>query len=70
LCFDSLFVETSTEEIAHTEMLAFLIARGTMHQNHWLAVIEDLGRLNNFHPIPFSFPHSKENSGFAYVYQY
>jgi len=40
------------------EMLSFLITRDTMHQNQWLAVIEDLGGVENNMPIPNSFPTS------------
>lgn len=47
-------------------MLAFLIARDTMHQN--LAVLEELGGLENVHPIPNSFPQFEENSEFNYTF--
>lgn len=43
------------------EMLAFLIARDSMHQQQWLAVIEDLGGETTQLPIPNSFPREQEN---------
>jgi Mn-containing catalase len=49
------------------DMLAFLIARDTMHQQQWLAVIEELGDTDNL-PIPNSFPQELENREFSYVY--
>lgn len=33
----------STDDPGMKDMLAFLIARDTMHQNQWLAVLEELG---------------------------
>ncbi len=50
------------------DMLSFLIARDTMHQNQWLAVLEDLGGLRQIHPIPNSFPQSQENQDFNYAF--
>jgi len=50
------------------EMLAFLIARDTMHQNQWAAVIEELGGPEEQLPIPNSFPQSQENQEYSYVY--
>lgn len=57
-----------TDDSGMKDMLAFLIARDTMHQNQWLAVIEELGGLNKVHPIPNSFPQSKEHGEFAYSF--
>lgn len=54
-----------TDDPGMKEMLSFLIARDTMHQNQWLAVLEDLG---NVHPIPNSFPQSLENQDFNYTF--
>jgi Mn-containing catalase len=48
------------------DMLSFLIARDTMHQQQWLAVIEELGG-NSVLPIPNSFDQSLENEKFSYV---
>ena len=41
------------------DMLTFLIARDTMHQQQWLAVIEELGGTAAL-PIPNSFDQSLE----------
>ena len=38
-----------TEDKGMKDMLAFLIARDTMHQNQWLAVLEEIG---GYHPFP------------------
>jgi Mn-containing catalase len=43
------------------DMLHYLIARDTMHQQQWLAVIEELGEQTSL-PIPNSFPQSKEDN--------
>ena len=49
---------------AHDEgmkkMLHYMIARDTMHQQQWLAVIEELGVEKGL-PIPNSFPQSEED---------
>ncbi|WP_026904892.1 manganese catalase family protein [Pedobacter glucosidilyticus] len=58
----------STEDSGMKDMLSFLIARDTMHQNQWLAVLEDLGGLKGVHPIPNSFPQDKENLAFNYAF--
>jgi Mn-containing catalase len=58
----------STEDKGMKDMLSFLIARDTMHQNQWLAVLEDLGGFNANMPIPNSFPQENENSKFAYSF--
>jgi len=50
------------------DMLSFLIARDTMHQNQWLAAIEDMGGLEKAAPIPNSFPQSKEAGEFSYSF--
>src|SRR5690606_34576251 len=50
------------------DMLSFLIARDTMHQNQWSAVLEELGGSTNVMPIPNSFPQAEENSKFAYSF--
>ena len=43
------------------DMLHFMIARDTMHQQQWLAVIEELGDVKGALPIPNSFPQSQES---------
>lgn len=57
-----------TDDPGMKEMLSFLIARDTMHQNQWLAAIEELGGAATEVPIPNSFPQSQENQEFSYVY--
>ncbi|WP_424137936.1 manganese catalase family protein [Roseomonas chloroacetimidivorans] len=56
-----------TDDPGMKEMLSFLIARDTMHQQQWLAVIEELGGTAAL-PIPNSFPQSQEKSEFAYAF--
>jgi Mn-containing catalase len=50
------------------DMWKFLIARDTMHQQQWLAVIEELGGLKGVMPIPNSFPQSQENEEHNYQF--
>jgi Mn-containing catalase len=57
-----------TEDTGMKEMWRFLIARDTMHQQQWLAVLEELGGLNSQLPIPNSFPQSEENREFSYAF--
>lgn len=54
-----------TDDPGMKDMLAFLIARDTMHQNQWLAVLEELGESL---PIPNSFPQSLENQEVNYAF--
>jgi len=56
-----------TDDPGMKDMLAFMIARDTMHQQQWLAVIEELGGTSAL-PIPNSFPQSKENQDFSYAF--
>jgi Mn-containing catalase len=49
------------------DMLSFLIARDSMHQNQWLAVIEEIGGRDAL-PIPNSFDQTKEKSEFSYSF--
>jgi Mn-containing catalase len=56
-----------TDDPGMKDMLSYLIARDTMHQNQWLAVIEELGGAEA-HPIPNSFPQSEENQQFSYSF--
>jgi Manganese containing catalase len=44
-----------TDDPGMKDFLSFLIARDTMHQQQWLAVIEELGGLEKSLPIPNSF---------------
>ena len=57
-----------TDDPGMKDMLAFLIARDTMHQQQWLAVIEELGGYEQQLPIPNSFPQGQEHSKFSYAY--
>jgi len=57
-----------TDDPGMKEMLGFLIARDTMHQNQWMAVIEELGGPEKQLPIPNSFPQDQENQEYSYVY--
>ena len=54
----------ATDDPGMKEMLAFNIARDTMHQEQWLAVLEELGPSHL--PVPNSFPASQQNNDFAY----
>ena len=47
------------------EMLSFLIARDTMHQQQWLAVLEELEETL---PIPSDFPQSEEQQKYSYAF--
>lgn len=51
------------------DTLSFMIARDTMHQNQWLAAIEDLmdSGLEST-PVPSSFPQELEKGEFAYQF--
>jgi Mn-containing catalase len=57
-----------TDDPGMKEMLSFLIARDTMHQNQWMAVIEEVGGPEKQLPIPNSFPRDQENQEYSYVY--
>jgi len=54
----------ATDDPGMRDMLAFMIARDTMHQEQWLSVLEELGPSHL--PVPNSFPRSQENTDFAY----
>ena len=54
----------ATDDPGMKHMLAFNIARDTMHQQQWIAVLEELGP--SALPIPNSFPQSEENGDYAY----
>ncbi|MFH5926066.1 manganese catalase family protein [Roseomonas xinghualingensis] len=56
-----------TDDPGMKDMLSFLIARDTMHQQQWLAVIEELGGTAGL-PVPNSFPQAEEKSEFAYAF--
>jgi Mn-containing catalase len=50
------------------DMLSYLIARDTMHQNQWLAALEELGGHEGVFPIPNSFPQEEEKQDFSYAF--
>ena len=54
-----------TDDQGMQDMLSYLIARDTMHQNQWHAVLEDLGETL---PVPASFPQEKENQEYSYEF--
>lgn len=56
-----------TDDKGMKDMLSFLIARDTMHQNQWLAAWEEMGGRNN-HPIPNNFPQDIEPKEFNYTF--
>jgi Mn-containing catalase len=58
-----------TTDAGIRELLSFLIARDTMHQNQWLAAIEDLVREGyDTTPVPSSFPQEREMQMVSYQY--
>jgi Mn-containing catalase len=59
-----------TDDPGMKDMLSFLIARDTMHQNQWLAVLEELGHgtVAGAFPIPNSFPQAQENQDVNYTF--
>lgn len=57
-----------TNDPGMKEMLSYLIARDTMHQNQWLAALEELGGNEEVFPIPNSFPQAEENQDFNYTF--
>lgn len=56
-----------TDDPGMKDMLRYLIARDTMHQNQFLAAWEELGG-RACHPIPNTFPQSEEPDEFNYAY--
>ncbi len=57
-----------TDDPGMKDMLSYLIARDTMHQNQWLAAIEELGGNEDVFPIPNSFPQDQEAQDFSYAF--
>jgi Mn-containing catalase len=57
-----------TDDPGMKDMLSFLIARDTMHQQQWLAVIEELGGYEGVLPIPNTFPQEDEHQEVSYVF--
>lgn len=59
---------TMTNDPGMKDMLSYLIARDTMHQNQWMAALEELGGATGAFPIPNSFPQEQEKQEFSYAY--
>jgi len=58
-----------TQDRGVRDMLSFLIARDTMHQNQWLAAIQDLEAEGlEETPVPSNFPQELEKSEVAYQF--
>jgi Mn-containing catalase len=55
-----------TDDPGMKDMLSFLIARDTMHQNQWMAVLEEQKDMGL--PVPPDFPQEQENQEFAYEF--
>src|SRR3954464_5622901 len=58
-----------TNDSGVRDMLSFLIARDTMHQNQWIAAIAEL-EADGFDetPVPNTFPQGLEHEKFAYQF--
>jgi len=58
-----------TNDAGVRDMLSFMLARDTMHQNQWIAAIKDLQEegLENT-PVPSSFPLDRERRDVAYQF--
>jgi len=56
-----------TDDPGMKDMLGCMIARDTMHQQQWLAVIEELGGYKSL-PIPNSFPQLEKYSQYEYAF--
>lgn len=56
-----------TDDPGMKDMLSYLVARDTMHQNQWLAAWEEVGG-KEAHPIPSNFPQEMENQEFNYTF--
>lgn len=58
-----------TDDKGVRDLLSFLIARDTMHQNQWLAAIEELKESGAEElPVPSNFPQAKEAQEVSYQY--
>lgn len=55
-----------TDDPGMKDMLSFLIARDTMHQNQWMAVLEELEDMGS--PVPHDFDQSLENQEHSYEF--
>jgi len=57
-----------TDDSGMKDMLSFLITRDAMHQNQWLAVLEELGGPTVNLPIPNSFPTASHFPEYDYAF--
>src|SRR3954469_15060156 len=58
-----------TEDKGVRDMLAFLLARDTMHQNQWLAAIQELEEDGlEMTPVPSNFPQENEKQDVSYKF--
>jgi Mn-containing catalase len=58
-----------TEDAGVRDMFSFMLARDTMHQNQWLAAIEELAADGlEQTPVPSSFPRDREMGEVAYQF--
>lgn len=58
-----------TQDQGVRDMLAFLLARDTMHQNQWLAAIRELEADGlEMTPVPSSFPQELEKTDVSYTF--
>lgn len=55
-----------TDDPGMKDMLSFLIARDTMHQNQWMAVLEEQKDMGL--PVPADFPQDQEKQEFSYEF--
>ncbi len=55
-----------TDDPGMKDMLSYLIARDTMHQNQWRVVLEEC--FEDHMPIPGNFPQEEENQEFNYAF--
>ncbi|MBB3052567.1 Mn-containing catalase [Prauserella isguenensis] len=59
-----------TDDAGVRELLSFLLARDTMHQNQWLAAAAELREQGTEQlPVPSNFPQNSEHTPVSYQYQ-
>ena len=54
-----------TDDPGMKDMLSYMIARDTMHQNQWHAALDTM---DDHLPVPNSFPQEKENQEYNYEF--
>lgn len=58
-----------TDDPGVRDMLAFMLARDTMHQNQWLAAIEEIEKDGlEGTPVPSTFPQEREHTEVSYQF--